>query len=123
MSITGTITATHIAPGKVPPAKAMLVGKAIKASVGLDPAAVAALSIPNGQPRVVLQISAGGRLLSADIAAKALRKVGATITEAGFENVVIVVQGKLEGDRLTEAGIVAQIKTPKPAEPLNVGNG
>jgi hypothetical protein len=24
------------------------------------------------------------------------------------------VQGKLEGDRLTEAGIVAQIKTPKP---------
>jgi hypothetical protein len=49
MSITGTITASHVRPGAVPPSKAMLVGKAIKASI--DPAAVAALSLPNGQAR------------------------------------------------------------------------
>jgi Na+/H+-translocating membrane pyrophosphatase len=81
----------------------------------LEPAAVAAFNLPSGQPRVVLRISAGGRVLAADVAAKSIRKVQATITETEPENVTIIVQGKLEADKLSEAGIVAQIKTPKPA--------
>ena len=73
MPIAGTITA--------PPQKGsnMLMGKAIKATVVLDPSAVAEINIPNGQARVVLRISAGGRVLTADIAAKGLRKAMATI--------------------------------------------
>lgn len=127
MPIAGTITLSHIgrqAPAPVPPAKAappqkgsnMLMGKAIKATVVLDPAAVAEINIPNGQARVVLRISAGGRVLTADIAAKGLRKAMATIAEAGRDGVAVIIQGKLEGDALTEAGIVAQLKAPKPAE-------
>jgi hypothetical protein len=118
MSITGTITAANVKPGAVAPlvapSRAMLVGKAIKASVLLDPAAVAALNLPTGQSRVVLRISAGGRVLTADVACKSVRKVMTTITEAGPDSVAVIIQGKLEGDALTEAGIVAQIKAPKP---------
>ena len=56
------------------------------------------------------------REVTADIAAKAIRKAQATIAESGPDQTVCFVQGKLvAGDILAEAGLVAQVKTPKPA--------
>jgi hypothetical protein len=53
--------------------------------------------------------------LAAVLNPKSLRKAVSTIREHGIENVAVVLQCKLEaGDVLAEAGLAAQIKTPKP---------
>lgn len=89
-------------------------GRAIKTTVVLDAAEIAALSVPDGQPRTTLRIKVGGRNVSADIATKSLRKVIATIHETGVDGCVALIQGKLApGDVVEECGLVAQIKTPK----------
>jgi hypothetical protein len=64
---------------------------------------------------VVLTIAVAGRTVTADVAAKALRKAKATIAEHGVEQVALILQGKLDGNAVLEAGLVAQPKTPKPA--------
>lgn len=131
MSINGTITLSHIGARQAPiapmatktpqkGAPAMptttLQAKALKVTALLDPAAVAAIPAPPGQPKVAIRVTAAGKTLVADINAKSLRKVVAAIAEAGPDGVAVIVQGKLEGDRLSEAGIVAQVKIPKSAE-------
>jgi hypothetical protein len=59
-----------------------------------------------------------GRKLRFDVAPRAIRKCLATISEHRAENVVVLVQGKLLGDNtVADAGLVAQVKTPKP-EPV-----
>lgn len=60
--------------------------------------------------------TADGRTVSADVAAKAVRKAQAVIAEHGTDGVAALLQGKLgRGDVLLEAGRVAQAKVPKPA--------
>src|SRR5689334_21949645 len=90
-----------------------LEGKALKVSTLLDPAAVAALTVPNGQPRISLQVSVSGRTLTADLNAKSLRRCIAAISAAEPGGVAVVLQGTLDGNMIREAGIVAQPKTPK----------
>jgi hypothetical protein len=85
------------------------------AVVRVDSAAVARLTVPNGQPRITLKISAGGRTYAADINSKSLRRCIAAIAEAEPGTVAIVLQGKLDGTTILEAGIAAQPRTPKPA--------
>ena len=63
---------------------------------------------------MVLAVEVAGRTLAADIAAKALRKAKATIAEHGADQVALILQGKLDGNAIMEAGLVAQPKTPKP---------
>jgi hypothetical protein len=88
---------------------------AIKVTIPLAPAEVAALpSSPHGQERVKLAITCEGKLYSADIATKSLRKAKSTISANGTENVFAMVQGKLKGNEIIECGLVAQVKTPKP---------
>jgi hypothetical protein len=58
-------------------------------------AEIAALRVPNDQPRVLLRIRVAGRDVSADIAAKSVRKAIATIREAGVDACVALIQGKL----------------------------
>jgi ribosomal protein S3 len=48
--------------------------------------------------------------VSADINAKSVRKAAATIGEHGPDGVAVIIQGKLVGDTIAEAGIVAQPK-------------
>jgi hypothetical protein len=48
----------------------------------LDPGELAALRVPDGTPRAVLTIMVAGRAVSADIAAKSLRRGQAAIREA-----------------------------------------
>jgi hypothetical protein len=58
----------------------------------------------------------GNRTVTADIAAKGLRKALAGVADFGAGGGALILQGRLEaGDVLAEAGLVAQAKVPKPA--------
>ena len=59
--------------------------------------ALAGLSIspPEGKPRVRLRIRLPDRTLTAEIAAKSLRKAQKAIREAGANNIVLVLEGRL----------------------------
>jgi hypothetical protein len=94
-----------------------LITRALKCTALLDPAELEAITLVDGIPRVQLNIRvADGRTVTADIAAKAVRKALAVIAEHGTAGVAVLLQGKLgQGDVLLEAGLVAQPKAPKPA--------
>ena len=92
----------------------LLNSRALKVTAVLDPAEVAALPDPT-TARTTLRIQVAGRVVSADVAAKALRKAKATIAQHGPSEVAVIVQGKLVGESVLEAGLVAQVKVPKPA--------
>jgi hypothetical protein len=51
-----------------------------------------------------------GKIYTADVATKSLRKVKATIAANGAENTFVMIQGKLKNDEIAECGIVAQVK-------------
>ena len=86
--------------------------RALKCTLVLD---AAGLVDPGAVARVNLQITvAGARTFSADVASKSVRKCLTVIAEHGADNVALVLQGKLEGNVVSEAGLVAQVKTPRP---------
>jgi hypothetical protein len=92
--------------------------RALKCTVLLDPAEVEALVLVEGMPRVQLNVRTadGSRTVTADIAAKAVRKAQAVIAEHGTDGVAALLQGKLgPNDTLLEAGLVAQVKIQRPA--------
>jgi hypothetical protein len=88
--------------------------RAMKVTIVLDPAEVAQLVAPDGKPRVVIDIRLPDRRVSVDLNAKSVRKAVATIGEHGPDGIAVIIQGKLLGDTITEAGLVAQPKV-KPA--------
>jgi hypothetical protein len=88
--------------------------RALKITVPLDVAEVAALPAPDGQARSQLTITCEGKSYIADISTKALRKARGTILANDVENVFVMIQGKLKGTEIIECGLVAQVKTPKP---------
>jgi hypothetical protein len=95
----------------------MLTAKALKVALVLDPAAIQAFRVPNGDIRTTIAINVAGRTVTADLASKSIRKAAATIAEHGVNGVVCVLQGKLQADDTpAEAGLAAQIKTPPVAE-------
>jgi len=94
----------------------VLNARALKCTVVLDPAEVAQIA-PDGRPRVVIAIRLPDRRVSVDLNAKSVRKAVATISEHGPDGVAVIIQGKLVGDLITEAGIAAQPKVkPQTAE-------
>jgi hypothetical protein len=90
----------------------VLNSRALKVTAVLDPTEVTALPDPT-TARTMLRIQVAGRIVTADVAAKALRKAKATIAQHGPSEVAVIVQGKLVGDSVLEAGLVAQVKVPK----------
>ena len=88
--------------------------KSLKGTVVLDPAALAGVIVPNGVAKFPITLAVAGRVLQADLNAKSLRRCVAAINEVGPGGVSVILQGKLDGDTLLEAGIVAQPKAPKP---------
>jgi hypothetical protein len=88
----------------------VLNARALKCTIVLDPAEVAEILASDGKPRTVIAIRLPDRRVSADLNAKSVRKAVATISEHGPDGVAVIIQGKLEGDAITEAGIVAQPK-------------
>jgi hypothetical protein len=89
--------------------------RSIKATVVLEAADIARLKVLPGTSRVALQVNVAGRALLAELNAKSVRKCIAAIEAAGQAGANVVLQGRLDGDQLLEAGIVAQPKAPKPA--------
>jgi hypothetical protein len=89
--------------------------KSIKATVVLETSDIVQLKVPNGVSRVLLRVEVAGRALTADVNAKSVRKCIAAIEAAGSDVANVVLQGRLEGDTLVEAGIAATSMTPKPA--------
>jgi hypothetical protein len=95
-----------------------LTARSIKLVVPLDAAAVLATLRPlqRNEARIMFEIEVDGRRLRCDFAPKAVRKAFGIIAEHGAENVAVIVQGKLgRDDTIAEAGLVAQVKAPKPA--------
>jgi len=90
----------------------ILNARALKCTIVLDPAEVAQLAAPDGRPRFVIDIRLPDRRVSVDLNAKSVRKALATISEHGPDGVATIIQGKLVGDLITEAGIITM---PKPA--------
>jgi hypothetical protein len=88
--------------------------RAIKISAPLDPAAVGALPIPDGE-RTDLAVNCDGKLYTASVATKSFRKVKTAIAANGAENMFVMIQGKLKGSEIIEAGLTAQVKA-KPQE-------
>ena len=92
-----------------------LSARALKITIPLDAMEVRTLPDPGGQARCLLAITCEGKIYTADIATKALRKARSTISANGAEKVFVLIQGKLKGNEITECGLVAQVKTPKPS--------
>jgi hypothetical protein len=109
-----TTAATAPQPRGCTTTQLTLTARSIKVTVQLDPAEIKALPSLHDQERVKLEVACEGKLYSADIATKSLRKAKATISANGTENVFGMVQGKLKGNEIVECGLVAQVKTPKP---------
>jgi hypothetical protein len=95
--------------------KLTLSARALKITIPLDAMEVRALPDLGNQARCQLAIACDGKIYTADIATKALRKAKSTISANGVENVFCMAQGKLKGNEIVECGLVAQVKTPKPA--------
>ncbi len=86
-----------------------LTTRAFKVTCTLNPKEVAALPDP-ATARVLLRITDGNRVVTADINSKSVRKAKAAIAEHAPDAAAIIVQGKLVGEAITEAGLVAQVK-------------
>jgi hypothetical protein len=95
------------------PTKLTVTARALKVTAILDTATVAALPVSDGQSRSQLAVAVDGKLYSADIATKSLRKCKSTIAAQGSVNVVVIIQGKLKNNEITECGLVAQVKQTK----------
>jgi hypothetical protein len=97
-------------------AQPILNARALKCTIVLDPAEVAHIVASDGKPRTVIAIRLPDRRVSADLNAKSVRKAVAAIGEHGPDGVAVIIQGKLVGDLITEAGIVAQPKVKPQAD-------
>jgi predicted deacylase len=88
----------------------------LKVTIVIDAGPFMALAISDGAPaRTEITIEVGGRTVTADIASKSLRKVLRTLADNGADKVVVIIQGVLTaGDRIEEAGLVAQVKAAEP---------
>lgn len=104
---------------KTPPLRlpGTLTAARLKISATLDAAELLTVLAPEGTPRMVLRICLPDRTLTADVAAKGVRKAQSAIRAAGPANIVILLQGRLAaGDVITEGGLAAQPKVAKPKQ-------
>jgi hypothetical protein len=104
-------------PTPIPRNTMRLNARALKVTAMLSADELAALRDPGSNARTVLEIAVGGRTVTADIATKSVRKAKATINEHGAANVISFIQGKLVGDAIVEAGLVAQPRQHKDLTP------
>ena len=95
----------------------------LKITTILNAAELLAINAPDGKPRITLRIRLPERTMTAEVAAKSLRKAQTAIRETGADNIALVLQGRLiAGDVIAEAGLSAQPKTPKPTQARHHGD-
>jgi hypothetical protein len=115
-----TVTLPPRPPPSVRDAKGRLnlTARALKVTVTLDATQLTEVTVPNGAGPQKFRITVGERRVTGQINAKGLRKATALIAEHGIERVAVALQGRLEeGDVITECGLVAQVRGPKPSPP------
>jgi len=92
--------------------------RSIKITIVLDPVEVLGVlqqATAIADARVPFTIEVEGRKLRTNFSAKSVRKALATLHHNGPEAVVVIIQGKLlRDDTIGEAGLVAQLRAPKP---------
>jgi len=90
-----------------------VVARAVKVTIPLQPATVAALVVPEGGPsRIKLIVTFDGGTLRAEVAAKSVRKAQRVLAENGADAVFCQLIGKLAAkNEIIECGLVAQAKT------------
>jgi hypothetical protein len=98
-----------VAKGTVPPERTV---RALAVAV-LNAAELRDIEVPDSKPRFVLTIRLPDGTVTADLAAKSVRRI-ATVREHGPEAVAAIVQGRLSGNQIAEAGLSVQPKGPKP---------
>jgi hypothetical protein len=106
-------------PGRLtlPPRPGTLTAARLKVFLTLNAAELNTIAAPEGRPRVSLCIRLPDRTITAEIAAKSLRKAQTAIRDVGADNLALVLQGRLiAGDVVAEAGLSAQPKAAKPAQ-------
>ena len=87
----------------------------LKVVAVIDPAELLDVPVPDGKPRVELTIRLPQGSVTADLSAKSVRRAIAMVREHGPEAVAAIVQGRLSGSQIAEAGLSVQPKGPKPA--------
>ena len=87
----------------------------LKVVAAIEPAELLDVSVPDGKPRIELTIRLPDGSVTADLAAKSVRRAIAMVREHGPEAVAAIVQGRLSGNQIAEAGLSVQPKAPKPA--------
>jgi hypothetical protein len=95
-----------------------LAARAIKVTLVLDPTEVFEVlqqTVAVADTRVPFEINVDGRRLRCTFATKGVRKALATLQHEGPGNIAVIIQGKLmRDDTIAEAGLMAQVKAPKP---------
>ena len=86
----------------------------LKVVATLNAAELLDIEVPAGKPRFVLTILLPNGAVIADLAAKSVRRAIAMVREHGADNVAAIVQGRLSGGQIAEAGLSVQPKGPKP---------
>jgi hypothetical protein len=92
-----------------------LESRALKVTTLLDPTALVGVEVPNGLSKATLRVTVGGHTVTAEVNAKSLRRAVTTITTEGPDSVTLLLQGKLEGNVITEASIATQPNAQKVA--------
>lgn len=90
--------------------KRTLTVRALKVTAVCPADQLAGWDVPAGAPAQDVAIDCNGHVVTAAFKAKTLRKVLFQIAEHGEDQVTVVIQGRLNGSTLTDAGITAQIK-------------
>jgi hypothetical protein len=88
----------------------------LKVVAVLNSAELLDIEVPDSKPRFVLTIRLPDRTVTADLAAKSVRRAIAMVREHGPEAVAAIVQGRLSGSQIAEAGLSVQPKGPKPEQ-------
>jgi hypothetical protein len=99
-----------------------LTARTIKVTVPLNAAEVKALPASD-ESRCQLAIACEGKVYTADIATKSLRKAKGTISANGAANVFVMVQGKLRGNEIVECGLVTVRGCVGPRAPSHASAG
>ena len=80
----GTIT--------IPPRPGTVTATRLKVALALNAAELNTIKSPKAKPRITLRIRLPDRTITAQIAAKSLRKAQTAICEAGADNIALVLQ-------------------------------
>jgi hypothetical protein len=89
----------------------------LKVTAVLEAAELLDVAVPDGKPRLVLTIRLPDGTVTADLNSKSVRRAVAAIREQGAEAVAAILQGRLSGGTIAEAGLSVQPKGPRKAPP------